>query len=43
MESAPLASLSKELYTFQLVINNKSKESLKAVKVLSDSLPQYTF
>ena len=26
---------------FQLVINNKSKECLKAVKVLPDQLPQY--
>ena len=37
----PLLVLATELYTFQLVINNKSKECLKAVKVLPDQLPQY--
>ena len=31
-----LLVLATELYTFQLVINSKSKECLKAVKVLTD-------
>ena len=35
----PLLVLARELYTFQLVINNKPKECFKAVKVLSDLLP----
>ena len=39
----PLLALESELYTFQLVINNKSKECLKVVKVLPDPLSQYTF
>ena len=43
MESAPLLVLARKLYTFQLVINNKSKECLKVVKFLPDPLPQFTF
>ena len=42
-ESASLASLARELYTFSIGYYNKSKECLKAVKVLPDPLPQYAF
>ena len=42
-ESAPLTSLSKELYTFSVGYYSKSKECLKFVKVLPDPLPQFTF
>ena len=39
----PLLVLARELYTFLIGYCRKSKECLKVVKVLPDSLPQYTF
>ena len=35
--------LARELYTFLIGYYNKSKECLKFVKILIDTLPQVTF
>lgn len=35
--------LGRELYTLSIGYYSKSKECLKAVKVLPDSFPQFTF
>ena len=43
MDSAPIPSLNKKIIYFLIAYYNKSKEYLKVVKILLDSLPQYTF
>ena len=39
MESAPLASISKEVIYFLISYYNKSNERLEVVKILLDPLP----
>ena len=39
----PLLVLARELYTFLIGYYNISKECLKVVKILLDTLPQVTF
>ena len=39
----PLLVLARELYIFLISYYNKSKESLKVVKIIPDPFPQFTF
>ena len=43
IENAPSLVLASDLHNISIGYYSKSKECLKAVKVLPDLLPQYTF